>query len=110
MQEEQAGAEPTESPDPSHDLDLVTAFISAAHNAELLALGVQGVLEAQGIPTVLVGGSQFPNLPIEVRVPQARLEEARAALAAAEQAGPEAAEAAEREFEASGQSEGIEQP
>jgi hypothetical protein len=110
MQEEQAGAEPTESPDPSHDLDLVTAFVSDAHNAELLALGVQSLLEAQDIPTVLVSGSQLPSLPFEVRVPRERLEEALAVLAAVEQSGPEAAEAAEREFEAAGGSEGVEQP
>lgn len=107
MNDETADPEPTAPPDPSDDLDLVTAFISDAHNAEMLALGVRSVLEAQGIPTVIVSGSQFPNLPFEVRVPRAQLEEARAALAAAEQAGPEAAE---REFEAAGGSEGVEQP
>jgi hypothetical protein len=102
---EEPESEAEQPPDTSHDLDLATVFISDAHNAEMLALEVQSLLEAQDIPTVLVSGSQFPNLPFEVRVPVARLEEARATLAAAEQAGPEAAEAAEREFEASGHSE-----
>lgn len=96
--------EPRELPDLSHDLDLATAFASDAHNAEMLALEVQSLLEAQDIPTVLVSGSQFPSLPFEVRVPRARLEEARAAIAAAEQAGPEAAQ---REYEAAAGSEDI---
>jgi len=89
-------------PDASHDLDLVTAFASDAHNAEMLALEIQSLLEAQDIPTLLVSGSQLPSLPFEVRVPRARLEEALAVIAAAEQAGPEAAE---REFDAAPPSE-----
>jgi hypothetical protein len=96
--------EPREPPDLSHDLDLVTAFASDAHNAEMLALGVQSLLEAQDIPTVLVSGSQFPSLPFEVRVPRARLEEARAAIAAAEEGGPEAAE---QQYEAAASSEDV---
>ncbi len=91
--------------DTSHDLDMETVFISDAHNAEMLATGVRSILEAQGIPTLLVSGSQFPSLPFEIRVPRARLEEARAALQAAEEAGPAAAEEAEREYELSGGSE-----
>jgi hypothetical protein len=96
--------EPRETPDLSHDLDLATVFASDAHNAEMLALEVQSLLEAQDIPTVLVSGSQFPSLPYEVRVPRARLEEARAAIAAAEQAGPEAAE---QQYEAAAGSEDV---
>jgi len=85
---------PQEAPEPdtSHDLDLETVFISEAHNSEMQALEVQSLLEAQGIPTLLVSVSQFPSCPFEVRVPRVRLEEARALLAAAEEAGPEAAE------------------
>lgn len=92
------------APDPSHDLDLVTAFACDAHNAEMLALGIQSLLESLEIPTVLVSDARFPSLPVEVRVPRARLEEARAAIAAAEQAGPEAAE---QQYEASAGSEGL---
>jgi hypothetical protein len=104
-EEQEPELEAYEQPDDSHNFDMVTAFVSDAHNAEMLAVGVQSVLEAQGIPTLLVSGSQFPSLPFEVRVPAARLEEARAALAAAERAGPEAAEEGERQFEAQGGSE-----
>ncbi len=84
---------------PSHDLDLVTVFVSDAPEAELLATQIRSILDAQEIPSVLVSGTMFPSLPYEVRVPQDRLEDARNAIAAAEEAGPEAAEEAERQSE-----------
>jgi CRISPR-associated DxTHG motif protein len=85
--------------DLSHGFDMVPVFASDAPNAEMLATGMRSVLEAQGIPSLLVSGSMFPSLPFEIRVPQARLEEARKAIAAAEEAGPSAAEEGERETE-----------
>jgi hypothetical protein len=88
--------------DLSHDLDMVPVFVGEAPDAEMLATEVRSILEAQGIPSVLVSGSMFPNLPFEVRVPKLRLEDARRAIAAAEEAGPTAAEEAERESEISG--------
>ncbi|HWR53016.1 MAG TPA: hypothetical protein VN428_18035 [Bryobacteraceae bacterium] len=88
--------------DLSHDLDMVTVFSSQDYNAELLATGIRSVLEARDIPSVLVSASVFPSLPFEVRVPRERLEEARKAIAAAQEAGPSAAEEAAREFEAGG--------
>ncbi|MGE5569896.1 MAG: hypothetical protein ACM3S5_12735 [Rhodospirillales bacterium] len=90
------------SPEPldlSHDLDMVTVFASDAPNAEMLALEIRSILEAHDIPSVLVSGSMFPSLPYEVRVPKIRLDEARRAIVAAEDAGPPAAEEAERETE-----------
>jgi hypothetical protein len=87
----------------SHDLDMVTVFISEAPDAEMLSMQLRSILEAQGIPSVLVSGSVFPSLPFEVRVPKGRLEEARRAIAAAEEAGPSAAEEGEREFEGGGE-------
>ncbi|HXN47934.1 MAG TPA: hypothetical protein VN893_14910 [Bryobacteraceae bacterium] len=45
----------------------------------------------------------FPSLPFEVRVPRAQLEEARRAIASAEEAGPDAADEAELESEEGGQ-------
>jgi hypothetical protein len=85
--------------DLSHDLDMVPVFVSEAPNAEMLALEIRSILDAQGIPSVLVSGSMFPNLPFEVRVPKSHLDEARKAIVAAEEAGPSAAEEAERETE-----------
>lgn len=89
--------EPT---DLSHDLDMVTVFSSQEYNAEMIAIEVRSILDAHGIPSVLVSSSMFPNLPFEVRVPKTCLEEARRAIVAAEEAGPSAAEQAERDFEA----------
>ncbi len=92
----------TQPLDLSHDLDMVTVFVSDAPDAEMIALGIRSILEAQEIPSVLVSGSVFPNLPYEVRVPKIRLDDARRAIAAAEEAGPSAAEEAERESEMEG--------
>jgi hypothetical protein len=97
---------PAEPPDLSHDLDMVAVFNSDAAEAELLATGIQSILESQDIPTMVVGGSMFPSLPYEVRVPKNRLEDARRAIAEAEEAGPEAAEQAEKESEEGSGSKG----
>jgi hypothetical protein len=88
--------------DISHDYDMETVFASDAPDAELLVAGIQSILEGQGIPCLTTSGSVFPNLPYEVRVPRVRLEEARSAIAAAEEAGPAAAEEAERLSESEG--------
>ncbi len=68
----------------------------------MLALEIRSILDAHGIASVLVGSSALPNLPFEVRVPKLLLDEARRAIAAAEEAGPSAAEEAERETEIGG--------
>lgn len=86
--------------DVSHNLDMVPVFASDAADAEMLATEIRSILESQDIPSVVASGSVFPNLPYEVRVPRNRLEEARQAISAAEEAGPAAAEEAERESEA----------
>jgi hypothetical protein len=110
--EQQAGAERlvdarkdfTSAPlDVSHDLDMVTVFVSDAPDAEMLAAEIRSILDAQAIPSVLVSGTMFPSLPYEVRVPKVRVEEARQAIDAAEAAGPSAAEEAERESESEGE-------
>ncbi len=91
-----------EQVDVSHDLDMVPVFVSDSANAEMIALEVRSLLDAQEIPSVLVSGSMFPNLPFEVRVPKTYLDDARRAIAAAEEAGPAAAEEAERDLESGG--------
>lgn len=95
-----AKAEEVEAPgDASHDMDLVTLFTSDAHNAEMEAMAIQGILEAGGIPSVLVGFQAMPSLPFEVRVPSARADEARRLIAESQAGGPEAAEQAEKASE-----------
>lgn len=94
--------------DLSHDLDMVTVFSSQEYNAEMVATNIRSVLEEEDIPSVLVSASVFPSLPFEVRVPRERIEDARRAIAAAQEAGPSAAEEAAREFEARGGSGPVE--
>ena len=94
-----------EALDVSHDFDMVPAFVSDEASAEMIATEIRAILDAQGIPSVMVSGTMFPSLPYEVRVPRASLEDARKAIAAAEEAGPAAAEEAERELEEGGGSE-----
>ena len=84
-----------EAPDTGEQLDLVTIFQSAGAQAEMEALDVKALLEADGIEAVLVGDSRFPNLPEEVRVPREQAEQAKRLIQEALAAGPEAAESAE---------------
>ena len=86
--------------DPHQELDLVTVFRSAGTTAEMEALGVQALLESNGISVVLVGDSRLPNLPEEIRVAQADADRAIALIAEAEAVGPKGAEEAERREEA----------
>jgi hypothetical protein len=88
-------AEP-ETGDPSHSLDLQTIFTAIGATAELEALGVKNVLEANGIPTSFVSPPMYPNLRFVVRVPKRFFDQAKQILAEAEAAGPEAADEAER--------------
>ena len=85
--------------DPSHDLDLVTLFSSSNPDAELEAGNIHGVLEANGIPSVVLGTAPYPSLEWRVQVPQGAVEDAERVLAEARAAGPEAAAEAEAESE-----------
>jgi hypothetical protein len=59
---------------------------------EIEAMGIKSVLDAAGIPNVLIGDSTLPNLEFHVRVARADVEQAKAVLAEAQAAGPAAAE------------------
>jgi hypothetical protein len=89
----------TEPLDDSEDLDLVTVFDSDKHTSQMEAQFIRGILEAGGVPAVIVGNTALPYLPFEVRVPKARLEEAERLIAEAQASGPQAAEEAERASE-----------
>jgi F420-dependent methylenetetrahydromethanopterin dehydrogenase len=71
----------------SHDLDFVSVFGSQAADSEMEAIMIQSILEANDIPCIVVGSSQYPSLGFEVRVPKSRLKEAVAAVEAARQSG-----------------------
>jgi hypothetical protein len=85
--------------DTSEDLDLVSVFSSDQHTADMEASMIQSILEAGGIPSVIVGGAEMPNLPCEVRVPKSRQEEALLLIAESQAAGPQAADEAEQASE-----------
>ena len=88
--------------DPSHDLDMVTLFSSSNHDAEMEANAIRSLLEANDIPSIVVGAAQIPSLEFQVQVPKTRLGEAERVLADARDAGPEAAVEAERAGEEPG--------
>jgi hypothetical protein len=85
--------------DPSPELDMVPIASMMGATGEMEAMGMKSVLDAAGIPNVLIGGSTLPNLEFQVRVAQADVAQAKAVLAEAEAAGPAAAIEGERESE-----------
>lgn len=91
--EENCETQPAQG-DASPELDLVTLFRSDRHDAEMEALAIRAVLDANEIPSVIVGTSLIASLPFEVRVPRVALERAQKALQESQEAGPEAAEEA----------------
>ncbi len=93
------GAEPSEPLDVSDDLDLVTVFSSNNHDAEMEAMAIRGVLDAGGVPSLVVGDSVLPFFSFEVRVPRIWLEEAERLIAESRAAGPQGAEEAEEASE-----------
>jgi len=80
---------------PSHGFDLVEIYRGMGATGELEAVSIRAVLDANHIPSVLVGSMQMPNLAFRVMVPQIFAEAADQALDEAEKAGPDAAEAGE---------------
>jgi hypothetical protein len=81
--------------DPSHDLDMVTLYSSQSVDAEIEADMIHGVLEANGIPSIVVRATGVPVFGFEVQVPRAHLEEAERVIAEAQATGPEGAAEAE---------------
>ena len=83
----------------SHALDMVTLWRSEGVSSEIEAEMIRGVLESGGIPALVMGASQYPNLGFEVKVPRGKVKEAEELLDQAEASGPEAAVEAEAESE-----------
>ena len=79
----------------SHALDMVALWDSSAIDSEVEADMIRGVLDSNGIPTLLVGASQYPNLGFEVLVPRGKVKEAQRLIEEAKAAGPAAAAAGE---------------
>lgn len=83
------------TPGSTADGPMVAVFSSSNHDAELEALAVKGVLDASGIPALVVGPHVLPNLEFQVQVPADLLERARVAIRDARQGGRKAADEAE---------------
>jgi hypothetical protein len=82
----------------THALDMVT-LASGTVSTESEADMIRGVLDANGIPSLLVMASQYPVLGFEIKVPRGKVVEAENLIEEALAAGPEAAAAAEAETE-----------
>jgi hypothetical protein len=91
--------DPRETREESHDLDQVTVFQSAGTTSDMEALSVQALLEANGIPAMVVSAEMLPNLPEEVRVAKEHVSKAKRIIADALAAGPAGAAEAERQSE-----------
>ncbi|MEZ5401492.1 MAG: hypothetical protein R2729_17605 [Bryobacteraceae bacterium] len=91
---------PRQPGDPGRALDLVEVFTGVGASGEMEAISIRAVLDANGIPSVMVGSSAVPNFPFVVKVSGTLAGQARSAIEAARQAGPEAADAAEAATEA----------
>jgi hypothetical protein len=85
--------------DPTDHLDAELIFSGQGPNAELEAMNIRNVLEANGITVIAAEVDPIPSFMVEVRVPHDQVDRARLALAEAEAAGPAAAEEAERASE-----------
>ena len=79
----------------SHALDLVPLYDSLTVDAEVEADVIRGLLDANGIPSLVRGAAQYPNLGFQVLVPRGKLNEARRLIDEALAAGPDAAAEAE---------------
>lgn len=79
----------------SHALDLVTLFESSTIDGEVEADMIRGILDSNGIPSIVSNTPMAGVLGVEVKVARGKLKEAELLLEAARAAGPEAAAEAE---------------
>jgi hypothetical protein len=79
---------------PSHELDMEALYFSQTIEAEVEAEVIRGILESNGIPSV-VSSSPVSSLGYQIHVPKNRLDDAKRLIAEQEAAGPEAAAEAE---------------
>jgi len=82
----------------SHALDMVI-LPGGRVSTEMEADMIRGVLDVNGIPSVLVTAPQTPNFGYMIKVPRGLVVQAEEAVAGALAAGPEAAAEAEAETE-----------
>lgn len=81
--------------DPTPDESLVPVFSSSNHDGETEAMIIKGILEASGVPAMVVGPQTLPNLEFQVQVPEHMLGEAQRLIDEARAGGSAAAAEAE---------------
>jgi hypothetical protein len=79
----------------SHALDMVALYNSNAVDAEMEADVIRGLLDSNGIPSLLIRPGPYPPLGFQVMVPRGKVMEAQRLLEEARAGGPEAAAEAE---------------
>ena len=84
---------------PSADFDMVTLFSSSNVDGELEANSIHSLLQASGIPSIVVGATMIPSLEFLVQAPRAYAQEAERLIEEARAAGPAAADEAEKASE-----------
>jgi len=82
----------------SHALDMVPLYESSTVDAEMEADVIRGLLDSNGIPSLVSRPGPFP-LGFQVLVPRGKVIEAQRLVEEAQVGGPEAAAAAEAESE-----------
>lgn len=85
----------------SHALDMVVLFDSATVDAEMEADVIRGLLDTNGIPSLVTRPGPCPPFGFQVLVPRGKVVQARRLLEEARTAGPEAAVEAELDSEES---------
>jgi hypothetical protein len=85
----------------THALDMVALFDSSTVDAEMEADVIRGVLDSNGIPSIVRRAAGYPPLGFQVLVPRGRIREAQQLIAEALAGGPEAAAEAEAASEES---------
>lgn len=80
----------------SHELDLETVFSGIGTEAEMEAMAIKSMLEANGIAAVTLGSPTIPSLPFSVGVSKDHLQEALRIIEEAKAAGPAGAMEAEQ--------------
>lgn len=85
----------------SHALDMVALYDSSTVDSEMEADVIRGVLDTNGIPSLVTRPGPYPSLGFQVLVPRGKVTEAQQLLAEARMAGPEAAAEAELNSERS---------
>jgi hypothetical protein len=81
--------------DPTPDEAMVPVFSSSNHDGETEAMIVKSILDASGVPAMMVGPQTLPNLEFQVQVPEHMLVEAQRLLDDARAGGAAAAMEAE---------------